>query len=76
LGRSHAGIEPDPENRPTSTVLPVRTPRRGEPILMERIHPHGFLKREGMTYRINTRAALWLIVMAVVCGLVVWWSLT
>lgn len=43
---------------------------------MERIYPHGFLKREGMSYRINTRAALWLIVMAVVCGLVVWWAVT
>jgi hypothetical protein len=43
---------------------------------MQRIQPHGFLKREGMAYRINVRALLWLIILAVFCGLVFWWVST
>jgi hypothetical protein len=43
---------------------------------MERVYPHGFLKREGMAYRTNVRSSLWLVILAVVCGLIVWWAWT
>jgi hypothetical protein len=43
---------------------------------MERIPPEDALRREGMTYRINVRTAYWVIVAAVVCGLVIWWAWT
>jgi hypothetical protein len=34
------------------------------------------LAREGMLYRVNTRTVLWLIVLAVVLSLTVWWAST
>ncbi len=39
-------------------------------------HERDALKREGMSYRLNVRSVLWVIVGAVVIGFAVWWMMT
>jgi hypothetical protein len=38
-------------------------------------HPSA-LSSEGMLYRVNTRTVLWLIVLALLIGFVVFWAVT